>query len=109
MYQFLEKKHADGLCFFEEAEMPDPSIRRMVLEDEMSPICIENWIKCGDANISKSQAGRILERIPLLYSMHSLKKKGFLDSIENCQGQEVFFLSEAGKEFGRALGWAKKQ
>ena len=109
MYQFLEEKHSDGLCFFEEAEMPDREIRRKVLEDEMSPICIENWIKSGDASISKNQAGKILEKIPLLYTMHSLKKKGFLDSVDDGQGQEVYFLSTMGKELGKTLGWDKKQ
>lgn len=109
MYEFLEKKHDDGMCFFEDAEMPDPSLRRMVLEEEMSPICIENWIRCGDANVSREQAGRILERIPLLYSLHSLKRKGFLDSIENNTGEEVFFLSDAGKELGKALALDKNR
>lgn len=109
MYQFLEKKHSDGLCFFEEAEMPDPALRRQVLEEEMSPICIENWIKTGDSSISKKQAGEILERIPLLYSLQSLKMKGFLDSIEGGSGEEVYFLSEKGKVLGKELGWDKKQ
>lgn len=109
MYEFLEKKHDDGLCFFEEAEMPDPAIRMQVLEEEMSPICIENWIRTGDASISKKQAGKILEKIPLIYTLHSLKKKGFLDSIEAANGEEVYFLSEKGKELGEALCLDKKQ
>lgn len=108
MYQFLEEKHTDGLCFFEEAEMPDQDIRRKVLEDEMLPICIENWIKRGDASISKKQACKILEKIPLLYTMQSLKKKGFLDSIDDEEGQEIYFLSPKGKELGEMLGLEKK-
>jgi hypothetical protein len=108
MYNFLEKTLFDGKCFFDEAEMPDPIIRREVLEEEMSPLCIENWIRCGDSNITREQAGKILEKIPLLYTLHSLKKKGFMDSIDNGKGQEVFFLSEKGKAIGKEL-WEERR
>ena len=108
-YDFLDKKHDDGFSFFEEAEMGDPEIRMSVLEEEMGPICIANWIKNGEAGLSKTQASRILERIPLLYTFYSLKKKGFMDSIEGNTGEEVFFLSDKGKEFGLLMGWDKKQ
>jgi hypothetical protein len=38
-----------------------------------------------------------------------LKKKGLMDSIEGLAGEEVFFLSEKGKDFGYMLDWDKKQ
>jgi len=109
MYAFLDKKHEDGLSFFEEAEMVDPQIRKTVLEEEMGPICISNWIQNGEAGLTKKQAGSVLERIPILYTFYSLKKKGLMDSIEGLAGEEVFFLSEKGKDFGYMLDWDKKQ
>jgi hypothetical protein len=108
MYTFLDKKHEDGFSFFEEAEMGDPEVRMRVLEEEMGPVCIANWIQNGEAGLTRSQAGKILERIPILYTMHTLKQKGFMDSIEGCDGEEVFFLSDKGKEFGVLMGWDKK-
>jgi hypothetical protein len=34
--------------------------------------------------------------------------KGLMDSMENEKGEEVYFLSEKGKEFGRLMEWNKK-
>jgi hypothetical protein len=109
MYAFLDKKHEDGFSFFEEAEMTDPEIRRLVLEDEMGPICITNWIQNGEAGMTRTQASKVLEKIPILYTFYTLKRKGFVDSIEGLNGEEVYFLSEKGKEFGYLMGWDKKQ
>lgn len=108
MYEFLEKKHEDGFSFFEEAEMHDKRICMWVLEDAMGPICIKNWIQRGDPSLTRKQAESVLERIPLLYTFHTLKAKGFLDSVENNDGNEVYFLSQKGKEFGYLMGWDKK-
>jgi hypothetical protein len=109
LYGFLNKKHDDGFSFFEEADMPDPEIRMAVLEEEMGPICTANWIKNGEAGLSRTQVSKILDRIPLLYTFYSLKKKGFMDSIEGNNGEEIFFLSDKGKEFGMLMNWDKKQ
>jgi hypothetical protein len=108
MYDFLDKKHEDGFSFFEEAEMTNPNTRRNVLEDEMVPYCITNWIQNGEPGLTKIQAGKVLERIPILYTFYSLKEKGYMDSIEGTDGEEHFFLSEKGKEFGQLMGWDKK-
>ncbi len=108
MYEFLEKRHDDGFSFFEEAEMEDKAICMWVLEDAMAPVCIMNWIQHGDSSLTRKQAGEILERIPLLYTFHTLKAKGLLDSIEGNDGREVYFLSEKGKEYGYLMGWDKK-
>jgi hypothetical protein len=108
MYDFLDKKHEDGFSFFEEAEMTNPETRRNVLEEEMVPYCIANWIQNGEPGLTKNQAGKILERIPILYTFYTLKEKGYMDSIEGPDGEEHFFLSSKGKEFGYLMGWDKK-
>jgi hypothetical protein len=107
MYDFLDEKDQDGLSFFDEAEMHDKKICIWALEDLMAPICIKNWIQHGDPTLTRSQAEKILERIPLLYTFHTLKIKGFMDSLENDRGEEIFFLSEKGKEFGKLMQWNK--
>lgn len=109
MYDFLDREHGEDLSFFTEAEMTDPAIRLIVLEEEMGPICIKNWIQTGEAGLTKTQASTVLERIPILYTLHTLKEKGFMDSIEDNEGCEVYFLSDKGKEFGKMMGWDKKQ
>jgi len=108
MYDFLDRKDEEGLSFFDEAEMHDRRVCAWVLEDLMAPTCIKNWIQHGDPSLTRSQAGKLLERIPLLYTFHTLKIKGLMDSMENEKGEEVYFLSEKGKEFGRLMEWNKK-
>lgn len=107
VYDFLDENYEDEDSFFIETKMENVKIRKKVLSEEMTPLCISNWIAKGEPHLTEDQFSDILEKIPVLYIIHELKEKKLIESVET-EDSELFFLSQRGIETGIAMGLQKK-
>jgi hypothetical protein len=69
----------------------------------IGPPSFASWIDTGNPAINMDQMSAALEKVPIAAALIGLKKKGLLESIEDENGEEVFWLSDTGKKAAQLL------
>jgi hypothetical protein len=87
--------------FFIDHEINDLSFTRELLLDIVTEKYISNQLIDGDQDLSFSEDefSDILKKIIVGSMLHELKQKGMINSYEDENVEEVFFLTKEGKEY----------
>lgn len=96
----------DYISFFQKTFNPDLTLE----EKQMFFNCIckdrlGNFLKGIELEFeSDKESTEVIDLAVAMISLNRLKDKGFVDSIENEHGEEVFFLTPKGKEIVKNNG-----
>jgi hypothetical protein len=95
-YSTLISDHFKPWAIEEGAENPDNLIS--YLKDSISKKIFPKWLNSGDMIITEDELTECLKYSWAEYNLNSLKSKGMIDSIENENGEEVWFPTETGRK-----------
>jgi hypothetical protein len=88
--------------FLQETRVRDcyiyPAVRKV-----FGPPLFESWMKDSDASIETEKIDSYVNQFVTAASLLSLKEKGLVDSIQNENGVEVFWLTKTGKDCAQLL------
>jgi len=95
---WLEKVHASLVEseFYLENEI-DPSIGKASLFFQAGPAALKSWVESGEIKITEDSMIDIIHMVMVESTLRSLQKKGVIGSLDDNQGDEVFYITEAGK------------
>ena len=88
----------NGIC---EEHGLDPKYFGSSVEKVMSPLFLKQFIETGDCVLSFEKDEDFMPILSTIIAeciLMKLKDSGLVDSIENENGEEVFFLTKDGKE-----------
>lgn len=83
--------------FFEDYEV-SPVHGIPILERRLCEAILPNWLNEGDMNISEKSLEEVMSCSITEALLYGMREKGLIDSIENETGEELFFLTNHGKE-----------
>jgi hypothetical protein len=83
--------------FFEEYGV-NPKIGVPVMERRLCESVLPTWLNDGEMTISEDNLESIMRTTVTEALLIGLKGKGLIDSVEDAEGEEVFFLTSQGKE-----------
>jgi hypothetical protein len=84
--------------FFEDYEITDYSYARKYLNDYLTQKFIDGELDDDNFDISEEEFEKILQNIAAGSLLESLVNMGYLDSIEDVNNEEMFFLTDLGKK-----------
>jgi len=89
-----------GGNFFEIETSRNPELGKQVLYELIADTATENFLQREDQNItlSEDQMVDVFSNTVLHVSLDHLKKEGLVNSFEDENGEECFFLTETGKQ-----------
>ena len=102
----LGKKMMQSLIdseFFIENEITDHIPSFVILHDFLTEKFINGQICDGAVELDEEEFTKLLSSMRAACILASLKKKGFAESYEDENTEEVFFLTKKGKEYGEKL------
>lgn len=82
--------------FFEDYEV-SPVHGIPILERRLCEVAFPNWLN-GDITISEKSLEEVMRSSITEALLSGMREKGLIDSIENETGEELFFLTNYGKE-----------
>jgi hypothetical protein len=68
------------------------------MKDSVCKKVFPKWLNSEDVILNESEVIECLNYAWAEYNLNSLKEKGLIDSIEDENGEEVWFPTEAGKK-----------
>jgi len=77
----------------------DPNKLFTYIKDSVSEKVFKKWLNSEDIILTESEAIECLNFAWTEYNLNSLKEKGLVDSIENENGEVVWFPTENGKKY----------
>jgi len=89
--------------FFIEQEITDSEPSYRVVYDFLTEKFINGQLNDGVVEMSEKEFTKLLGLINAECVLVSLKKKGLIDSYEDDNTEEMFFLSKEGKEYAKNL------
>jgi hypothetical protein len=84
--------------FFQEEEI-DPRIFYRVLADRI----LQNWLQNVPLKLDEKEMMEVITRAAASSVLENLKKKGVINSVEDEDGEEHFFLTEEGKKIAESI------
>lgn len=84
--------------FFKDYELPNTDFAREYLCEKLTEKFIENGSDIGDSIFEENEFEMILRVIITGTVLGELKRKGYINSYEDENTEETFFLTEDGKE-----------
>lgn len=86
--------------FFKDYDIHDLTFVRKHLCDLLTQKYIDGLLGEDDINIfTEDEFDKLLKDLAAGSVLYELKKKGFIDSYEDDETEEIFFLSEMGKKY----------
>ena len=82
----------------------DPHCTSEAIRTKLGPVILKEFIETGDTVINfetEEDAIKMVNGIIVESALLSLKKKGIVDSIENENGEEIYWLTKEGKEVAK--------
>ena len=112
VYQPIVKEHVEELIlglteakFFEDYEINDLTFTRQHLSDIFTEKFILGELDDIDTDFfDEDQFDTLLRELVAGSLLYELKDKKYVNSIEDLDGEEVFFLTEDGKTYLKSLG-----
>ncbi len=92
--------------FFGDFEIQDKQIASQILCEELTKKFIEGSLNEEDL-FSADEWKKIVQDIILLDTMNGLKEKGLIESYDDENTHEVFFLTNKGKELTKIMNKTK--
>jgi len=89
--------------FFNENQITDVEPARIILYDSLTEKFIQGEISDGCSAYSEEEFFNVMRLMISSCVLNSLKKKGLIDSYEDDNTEEVFFLTKDGKDFGERM------
>jgi len=65
------------------------------------PALMDIWLQTGEAQINEELAETLIKRFIVATYLLEMKDAGFIDSIENEHGEEVYWATAKAKEYGK--------
>jgi len=90
-----------GGNFFETQTPEDPELGKEVLYEKIADVATENFLVKETILLTEEQFDDVFITTKLEVILRSLQKKGLLNSVDNEHGEEVFFLTERGKQLAK--------
>ena len=90
----LEESH-----FFSDYEIEDKTFAKTYLLDVFTRKFIEGKLDYEEGMFNESEFETILKEIAAGSLLYQLKEKGFINSYEDDDTEETFFLTEEGKKY----------
>lgn len=96
--EWLEKVHSSLIQseFYLENDI-DPTIGKASLVSQAGAAALKSWVESGEIRISEDSMIDILHMVMVESTLRSLQEKGVIGSLDDNQGDEVFYITEAGK------------
>lgn len=96
--EWLEKVHISltESEFYFENEI-DPAIGKTSLFSQAGAAALKSWVESGEIKITEDAMIDILHMVMVESTLRSLQEKGVIGSLDDNQGDEVFYITEAGK------------
>lgn len=85
--------------FFEESGITDHTPANGVLRDFLTEKFIEGKLTDGVVEVGDEEFMNVLSMIIAKCTLTSLVEKGYVNSVEDENDEEVFFLTEKGKQY----------
>jgi hypothetical protein len=79
----------------------DPSYVKEAVRQTFGPILMEQWISMGEVEITPELADPLIARFIVCAVLLEMKEEGYIDSIEDEDGDEVFWATPKGKEYAK--------
>lgn len=105
MYQTIVLEKADMFLkmlteieFFKDNEINNTEFAKKYFCDILTEKFIDGKIN-DDVLFEDDEIEKILKEIIVGSVLHELKRKGYVDSLDNENSEETFFLTEEGKEY----------
>lgn len=93
--------HEDG--FFTESGIEHPEPAKPVICDFLTEKFIAGKLVNGSVETNDEEFRKVLGLVIAECTLRSLTKKGFTNSVEDENGEEVFFLTEKGKSYHKNM------
>jgi hypothetical protein len=77
----------------------DHDIFAEFLKKFISEKVLPRWLDNGETILDESELKECLDLAWIEYLLDSLRKKGMVDSIEDNNGEEIWFATKKGKEY----------
>lgn len=88
--------------FLKEQEI-DHAYVKQATRDVFGPVLMEQWLNIGEVGISENLAEPLIKRFIVAAILLEMKSKGLVDSIEDENGEEVFWATPKGKEHAKRM------
>ena len=82
--------------FFREENM-NPNIANEALKNVIGPVMLDKWLETGTALVPEEMAEDLIQKAITYAFLLNLKSKGLVDSIEDTNGEEIFWLTKHSK------------
>jgi len=80
-----------------------PSYAKEATRAVFGPALLEQWLKTGEAIVPESIAEHLIKKFIVEAIFAELKDMGYVDSIEDERGEEVFWATPKGKEYRKSI------
>ena len=89
--------------FFEENQIEDHTYALPVICDFLTEKFIKGELHDDGVEVTEEEFINLLKLVNAICHLKNLKKKGFVDSYEDENTKEIFFLNDRGKAVAKAL------
>lgn len=93
----------DESDFFNENDIKDKTFAFNIICEKLTEKFILGELENGDGIFNEDEFHQLLSEIVATHHLENLKKKGLVNSIENEYGEEVFFLTDLGKDEAKKI------
>jgi len=80
-----------------------PYYVKQAVRETFGPVMMDQWLKMGEVQITEELAEPLIKRFIVSAIVLEMKDNGLIDSIEDENGEEVFWATAKGKEHGKNL------
>lgn len=96
---------SDELCgnFFEVETPEDPILGKELLYEIIADKATDNFILGESFILTEEQFYEAFRDVKIRVALQTLKQKNLIDSIEDENGEEIFFLTEKGKNYASTI------
>jgi hypothetical protein len=81
----------------------DETLGKQALVDLIGPAGFAQWIESGHPTCTEEEMEKALGQLPIYTALIGLQNRGLIDSMQNESGEDVFFLTETGKDVQKFL------
>ena len=80
-----------------------PYYASQAVRDVFGPALTDIWLQTSEVHIGEDLAESLIKKFIVSATLLEMKDDGLLDSIENEQGEEVFWATAKGKEYAKRM------
>jgi len=80
-----------------------PYFVKQATRDVFGQVLTDIWLQTGEVHIGEELAETLIKRFIVSAVLLEMKDAGFVDSIENENGEEVFWATAKGKEYAKRM------